>query len=113
MKGSSGYVARLVDPLIEELFAVLPALMLVGPRASGKTTTALQHGSSVMRLDRREVAEAVRVDPDVGLSSYDEPLVIDEWQMVPEVLGAVKRSVDVRPTPRNPSHLHTSVSGHI
>ena len=102
MKGSSGYVARLVDPLIEELFAVLPALMLVGPRASGKTTTALQHGhgSSVMRLDRREVAEAVRVDPDVGLLAYDEPLVIDEWQMVPDVLGAVKRSVDMRPTPR-------------
>ena len=53
-----------------------------------------------MRLDRREVAEAVRFNPDVGLLAYDEPLVIDEWQMVPEVLGAVKRSVDAQPTAR-------------
>ncbi len=29
-----------------------------------------------------------------------EPTLIDEWQVVPGVLGAVKRAVDVRPDPR-------------
>jgi hypothetical protein len=27
--------------------------------------------------------------------TYDEPVVIDEWQLVPEVQGAVKRAVDI------------------
>lgn len=47
-----------------------------------------------MRLDRAANADAVRADPDAGLSAYDEPVVIDEWQLVPEVLGAVKRAID-------------------
>jgi len=33
-------------------------------------------------------------DPDAALAERDEPVLLDEWQDVPEVLGAVKRSVD-------------------
>jgi predicted AAA+ superfamily ATPase len=68
--------------------------MLVGPRAAGKTTTARRLGASIVRLDRAAAADAVRIDPDAALTAYDEPVVIDEWQLVPEVLGAVKRAVD-------------------
>lgn len=38
-------------------------------------------------------------DPDVALSGLEEPVLIDEWQVVPEVLGAVKRAVDDQPDP--------------
>ena len=93
------YVQRLVDPLIAEFMTGLPALMLVGPRATGKTTTAARFGASVIRLDRPASADAVRADPDVALAAYDEPIVIDEWQLRPEILGAVKRAVDHRPEP--------------
>lgn len=34
-----------------------------------------------------------RADPDVALAGLPEPVLLDEWQMVPEVLGAVKRAV--------------------
>jgi uncharacterized protein len=88
------YVHRIVDPLIAEFLAGLPAIMLVGARATGKTTTALRLASSVMRLDRSDHADAARADPDGALAAYDEPIVIDEWQLVPELLGAVKRAVD-------------------
>lgn len=94
-----GYIPRLVDPLLDELLQSLPAVLLVGPRAAGKTTTAIRHGISVLRLDRPGQANAVRLDPDAALAAYDEPMVIDEWQLVPEVLGAVKRSVDDDPRP--------------
>ena len=40
-----------------------------------------------------------RADPDAVLSAGPFPLLIDEWQVVPEVLGAVKRAVDERPGP--------------
>ena len=41
----------------------------------------------------------VRADPDAALSAGPFPLLVDEWQVVPEVLGAVKRAVDERPGP--------------
>jgi len=92
------YQRRLVDSVLDELLAALPAVLLVGPRASGKTTTALQRARTVLRLDRNEVGGAVANDPDGVLADSDPPILIDEWQIVPAVLGAVKRSVDTSST---------------
>ncbi|MDE0290504.1 MAG: AAA family ATPase [bacterium] len=88
-----GYVSRLVDTLLEEYLGELPAVMVVGPRACGKTTTALRLVSSVVRLDSDEAA-AFRASPDAALRGRAEPVLLDEWQMVPEVLGTVKRTID-------------------
>lgn len=95
----SPYVTRLIDPLLDELLSGLPAILLVGPRASGKTTTARRRAKSILRLDRRSQALAVAADPDVALATAEEPVLIDEWQLVEDVLGAVKRAVDDDPRP--------------
>jgi uncharacterized protein len=92
MKNS--YIPRLLDPLIAELFAELPALLIVGPRATGKTTSARRLAKDTLRLDKPADEQLVRNDPDLALSSFSTPLLIDEWQVVPSILGAVKRSVD-------------------
>lgn len=68
--------------------------MLIGPRAVGKTTTATRHARHVVRLDQPSRAAAFRADPDAALADLPEPVLLDEWQAVPEVLGAVKRAVD-------------------
>jgi len=52
-----------------------------------------------VRLDREGEAVAFRADPDAALRGLPEPVLLDEWQVVPGVLGAVKRSVDARPDP--------------
>ncbi len=88
-----GYVSRLVDTLLEEYIEEIPAVMVVGPRACGKTTTAIRLVSSVVRLDSDEAA-AFRASPDAALRDRAEPVLLDEWQMVPDVLGAVKRAID-------------------
>jgi predicted AAA+ superfamily ATPase len=92
-----GYLERSVDPILADLLRELPALLIVGPRASGKTTTAARHAATVIRLDREAEAEAMRADPDAALRGLPEPVLLDEWQAVPGVLGAVKRSVDLDP----------------
>jgi uncharacterized protein len=88
------YKRRLVDSRLRELFAELPALMITGPRATGKTTTAERLSRSVVRLDRPAEAVAFEADPDAALAATEEPILLDEWQEVPGVLGAVKRAVD-------------------
>lgn len=95
----AAYLPRLVDPLIGELLAELPAVLIVGPRAAGKTTTVARHAASLVRLDRPAEAAAFRADPDAALASFAEPVALDEWQEVPTVLGAVKRAVDADPRP--------------
>lgn len=89
-----GYLERLADPLIAELLGALPAVSLVGPRAAGKTTTAARHAGAVIHLDRPAEAEVVAADPDAALDGLVEPILLDEWQEVPDVLGAVKRACD-------------------
>lgn len=72
---------------------------VTGPRATGKTTTARRHAASVVRLDLSREAAALRADPDSALAGFDEPILLDEWQLAPGVLGAVKRAVDDDPRP--------------
>ncbi len=69
-----------------------PFRWTVGNRS--KTTTALRRAGTALRLDLPAVAAAVDNDPDNVLADGDPPALIDEWQVVPSVLGAVKRSVD-------------------
>jgi predicted AAA+ superfamily ATPase len=90
----SDYLPRLIDPLLDELVADHPAVLVVGPRACGKTTTGRRHCAGRLRLDRPAEAAIARADPDAALADGPFPLLIDEWQVVPEVLGAVKRAVD-------------------
>lgn len=90
----TSYVPRLADSLIEELLEDVPAVMILGARASGKTTTAGRLAKSVVRLDRAEEAAPFHAAPDAALAAMPTPVLLDEWQAVPGVLGAVKRAVD-------------------
>lgn len=92
------YIARIADRLVDELMEDFPAVLVVGPRACGKTTTAQRHARTVIQLDRDAEAAVVRADPE-GALDVDRPVLLDEWQVAPEVLGAVKRAVDARPGP--------------
>lgn len=107
------YVERLVDPLLDQLLAGLPAVLLAGPRASGKTTTACWRAGETLALDRPAVAGAVAADPDaaVGGRAGGSLLCVDEWQAVPSVMGAVKVvAMEVKasaaPTANDARHLH-------
>lgn len=94
-----GYVARLIDTELDALFAELPAVLLTGPRACGKTTTARRLARTVVHLDKPEVAATFRANPDAALRQVEEPALLDEWQEAPEVIGAIKRAIDADPRP--------------
>lgn len=94
-----GYRPRMIDSVIKSLMEDFAAVMLVGPRAVGKTTSASRFVRSVVRLDREREAAPFRSDPDAALATFPTPILLDEWQETPAVLGAVKRSVDTDKRP--------------
>jgi predicted AAA+ superfamily ATPase len=96
---SPTYRARLADRRLVDLLGVFSAVLINGPRAVGKTTTARQVAASVVRLDDPREAAAFDADPDAALRLQREPVLLDEWQEVPALLGAVKRAVDDDPRP--------------
>jgi uncharacterized protein len=89
------YVKRLAEPWIAELLEDVPAILLVGPRASGKTTTALRHARTVLRLDHEAVRGAMAADPEAVLRDAEPTVLVDEWQLEPTSLAAAKRLIDV------------------
>lgn len=53
----------------------------------------------IRSVEAPRVGRAYRADPDAALRRAARPVLLDEWQEVPEVLAAVKRAVDRNPTP--------------
>ena len=90
----SRYVGRIADFELADALGTHPAVLIVGPRGVGKTTTARRLARSIVRLDRPAEAAAFEADPDAALARLAEPVLLDEWQAVPGVLAAVKRAVD-------------------
>ena len=87
------YTPRIVDHELDELIAGLPAISLEGPRGVGKTETALRRAATVNRLDDPDQLAAIRARPR-RLTEGRHPILIDEWQRLPESWDLVRRSVD-------------------
>ncbi|KQV06316.1 ATP-binding protein [Leifsonia sp. Root112D2] len=96
---NSDYRPRIIDAEIQEALSTLGGVLIEGPRASGKTATALEHGSSSVRLDTDASARALAgVEPSLLLAG-DTPRVIDEWQLEPGLWNAVRQEIDNRREP--------------
>ena len=94
---TGGYVRRVVDTELDELFSQLPAILLDGPKGVGKTATARQRARTVRRLDVPAEAAVIEADPAI-VAGGATPVLIDEWQRVPAVWDAVRRLVDEDPS---------------
>lgn len=94
------YRPRVVDALVASRLAATGAVLLEGPKASGKTFTAEQHAKSFVYLDTDEAARrALQVDPSLVLNGAP-PQLIDEWQLDgTNVWNFVRSEVNRRQTP--------------
>ena len=87
---------RLIKARVVESMADTPVVLLAGPRQAGKTTLVRQLADQDMRyitLDDELTLFAAREDP-VGIVRSLDRAVIDEIQRVPQLLLAIKKSVD-------------------
>ena len=90
------YTARVVDGMLAERLEVVAAVLIEGPKACGKTETALRQAQSVVRFDvDQDARQAAEIDPQLVLSG-DQPRLLDEWQLFPQLWDHVRRAADDR-----------------
>lgn len=93
------YQPRVADAGMTELLGALGAVLVQGPRGCGKTTTALQHARSHVRMDAGpEILELASLDPAAMLTG-ETPRLIDEWQLAPSLWSSVRHAIDDRGEP--------------
>ncbi|MCL2464742.1 MAG: DUF4143 domain-containing protein [Micrococcales bacterium] len=91
------YRRRIIDGILDESFPYLAAVALDGAKGVGKTATGTQRAATVLDLSLPRRREAVAASDDY-ITQLAPPVLIDEWQLVPEVWDRVKRAVDADAT---------------
>ena len=93
------YIKRVCDSELELKLEAFGAIHIVGPKWCGKTTTAKQYAKSYIEMqdpDKRDMyMETAKIKPS-NLLIGENPRLIDEWQIAPNLWDAVRVSVDRR-----------------
>lgn len=91
------YQERLITQKLKLLAESFPAIVVMGARQVGKSTL-LQHVfgkiAETVTFDPVVDIENARQDPELFLNNHRTPLILDEIQYAPEVVGVIKRRID-------------------
>jgi len=94
---SSAYITRSLEPVLKRAVSDFPAVVLTGPRQSGKTTL-LKHlfGADYryVSLEPPDVRASALEDPRSFLDSHAPPTIYDEVQYAPDLLPYIKERID-------------------
>lgn len=93
------YKQRIADQLLREKLEAIGAVLIEGPKACGKTSTAEQQAGSVLYMD-----DPTMMAQNLQLAHTDikqllqgaTPRLIDEWQLAPQLWDAIRFEVDHR-----------------
>lgn len=96
---SRRYISRALEPVLRKAARQFPAVVLTGPRQSGKTTV-LKHvfggKAGYVSLEPPDVRAAAVADPRGFLDMHRAPVVFDEVQYAPDLLPYIKEKIDER-----------------
>lgn len=91
------YKKRILDSILNLKLSAFGGVLIVGPKACGKTTTAKQKAKSYIEFqdeNNREQYLAVANTEPSRLLKGEKPILFDEWQDAPKIWGAVRKSID-------------------
>lgn len=94
-------VSRSLETKLIELASYYSAVLVTGPRQSGKTTLCqmVYPDKPYVSLEALDIRDFARSDPRGFLAEYADGAVIDEVQHVPDLLSYLQSDIDARPDP--------------
>ena len=94
-----GYRPRVVDEELRTALRVMPAVVVEGPRACGKTWTGRRFAGSAVFVDETVDSSLAAGMSAAALLDGPVPRLVDEWQLAPGIWNAMRRACDARGQP--------------
>jgi predicted AAA+ superfamily ATPase len=90
------FIKRTLGDYVARLSHQFPAVLVTGPRQSGKTTLLKHIGQNrnYVSLDLLEERRLANENPQLFLARFKPPLTIDEIQYAPNLLSYIKAAID-------------------
>ncbi|MDO5862405.1 MAG: DUF4143 domain-containing protein [Thermoplasmata archaeon] len=96
------YWPRLVDSTLENKLEGVGAVLIEGPKWCGKTTTGEEHSNSTLMVKGKPSIRRITGLIDLESTAFLDgapPMLVDEWQNVPDLWDVIRCEVDERNEP--------------
>lgn len=98
MSNDNKYIPRLFDEILTFALKSKGAVLVVGPKWCGKSTTCKKHANTIIDLmpitNRKNLIDLAKIAPVEFLNQGPRPILIDEWQHISFIWDQIKVEVD-------------------